>query len=122
MSKEKLRNKLRNIVNSYPELPMAAVNKCLDILNTPGIIEPEKNEVADVLKSGNFTIIYCGSGYGEIIRGKFDDLDDLPKDKDEDYDYDYLKIRDFDSNERYGYLPIEVRLLVEALGGKAITN
>lgn len=67
-------------------------------------------ELIELIKSGDFTIVYHDNGCCDIYKGKYDDYDDVP-----------LKaVRTFDC-EFDGYLPNEVMFLVQALGGKSMS-
>lgn len=66
----------------------------------------QKKEIIDLLKSGNFTIAYHDNGHACLYKGRFK-YEDLPEREDFDFDNDFI-----------GYIPMEVDLLVRALGGK----
>ena len=71
----------------------------------------KREEILALLKSGDFTIAYHDSGDAYLYRGR--------------HEYDKLKSKDkvhaFDYDSE-GYIPMEVQLLVEALGGKTGTT
>lgn len=75
----------------------------------------EKNmieqDLIKLLKSGNFTIAYHDNQAGCVYRDRIDDYDKLPS-----------PVDGFDSwMHEEGYLPYIVKMLVKALGGKALS-
>lgn len=67
----------------------------------------KRQKVVELLRSGNFTVIYDDNGSGSIYKGKHDYGNCLQKDK----------VVDF-GGQGWGYTPEEVELLIEALGGE----
>ena len=74
-----------------------------------------KEQIIEVLKSGNFTIAYHDSDYATIHVGKLD-YEELITDANDELIHDYETCGQID-----GYIPEIVQLLAEALGGKSIT-
>lgn len=72
----------------------------------------ERKRIMEVLRNGNFTLTYKDSGVCNLYIGKYS-LSKIPK--------TLVPFMEFDNddNEFDGYMPIEVSLLVEALGGKS---
>lgn len=63
-------------------------------------------EIKNILKSGEFTIIYTDNGECQLYKGFFD-LDDIDQHK---------PVHEFDDMQN-GYTPGVVKFLVMALGG-----
>lgn len=63
-----------------------------------------KEKLIELLKSGDFSVHYDDNGSGRIVKGQ--------------HNYGKGKtVHEFDGNG-FGYAPVEVELLVEALGGR----
>lgn len=67
----------------------------------------KKAQLIELLKSGNFTIRYDDNGAGDIVKGRWDTYEKSCK----------KAVLEF-GGQGDGYAPVEVELLVEALGGK----
>ena len=72
-----------------------------------------KENLVQLLKSGNFTVAYHDNQEGAIYQGRADNCNKLPEDD---------KVDNFALWDNEGYLPYIVRVLVEALGGKALST
>jgi len=68
----------------------------------------KQQKILEILRSGDFTIAYHDRDCCYLYKGKHD-YDHLPK-----------KFKDFDGWSE-GYIPVEVKYLVEALRGKVET-
>lgn len=73
-----------------------------------------KKKIIDILKSGNFTIVYHDNEYCSLYKGhhKYDDLTD---DDGEEIVKEEAQLIKCNGD---GYIPEEVMYLVKALGGK----
>lgn len=65
-------------------------------------------DLVQLFKSGDFTIAYHDNGVASVYKGKHKNYDSLPE----------KEVHQFDCDTD-GYLPKEVKLLTEALGGKS---
>lgn len=77
----------------------------------------KENKILQLLKSGNFTIIYNDNGSCEIIAKRCNDYETLPCDEDGNLLEESLEFPE----QVNGYVPNEVALLVKALGGKVVS-
>jgi len=68
-----------------------------------------KRKIIELLKSGDFTILYHDNECCSLYKGRLKEYDDCPEEAD----------HEFDDLNQAGYLPSVVELLVEALGGKS---
>ena len=75
-----------------------------------------KQEIIDLLKSGDFTIIYWDSGEATLYEKKWNKEREFERDDYQTMDKFKVSLPDFGSS---GYTPEIVSLLVEALGGKS---
>lgn len=71
-----------------------------------------KKQIIELLKSGNFTLAYHDKEYCCLYEGHHS-YDELESEQ---------EIFFFESYDSEGYIPGEVRLLIEALGGKCETT
>lgn len=67
----------------------------------------KENKIIDLLKSGDFTLAYHDRGSCTLYKGKHEYGEWKSKDL----------VYDFDGSDSYGYMPSEIELLVQALGG-----
>lgn len=67
-------------------------------------------KIVELLKSGNFTLYYHDSGSCMLFKGHKEVLSDYG-----------TELCEFGYNDQEGYTPMEVELLVRALGGKVIS-
>lgn len=68
-----------------------------------------KEKIMQLIRDGEFTLLYHDNGHCCIYKGKYKDYSDVPENA--------TPLLEFE-NESDGYLPAEVKLLVEALGGE----
>lgn len=74
-----------------------------------------EEKIIEILKSGDFTIIYWDNGEATLYQKKWDKAEEFERD-----DYATMeKFRIFYSDWTSGYCPAIVELLVKALGGKS---
>jgi len=72
-------------------------------------------QLIELFKSGNFTIVYWDNTVPSIYKGKWDINQESEKD-----DYEEMNKHEVDFNDwGDGYCPKIVELLAEALGGKS---
>ena len=72
------------------------------------------NKLIELLKTGNFTVIYDDNGSGRIHKGHGEYVDFYDEDKEEYVDF----VDSFDETLGHGYIPTIVCDLIKALGGK----
>jgi len=72
----------------------------------------KKKKILDIIKSGNFTLEYHDRGYCTLCLGKYGEYGESCPDEGD------FKTEWESDNQTEGYIPSEVALLVEALGGK----
>jgi len=75
----------------------------------------ENKKLLDLLKSGDFTIVYWESGCPTVYSGKWNKEKEYKRD---DYETMNKSVVDFEDYGN-GYCPQIVRILVKALGGKS---
>jgi hypothetical protein len=74
-------------------------------------------KILELLKSGNFTIVYWDNDSPTLYKGKWNINKEYEKD-----DYEEMNkniVEELDDYCEYGYCPGIVALLVKALGGKS---
>jgi len=75
-----------------------------------------EEKIIELLKSGDFTIIYWDSGEATLYSKKWKKEEEFERDDYETMDKFIIEVSDHGNN---GYLPQIVALLTKALGGKS---
>lgn len=76
-----------------------------------------QKQLIELLKSGDFTIMYWDNGEASVYKGKWNYNKEFKKDE-----YKMMnKSLVYETNDEIGYLPKIVDLLVKSLGGRADT-
>lgn len=75
-----------------------------------------KKEIIELLRSGNFTVVYWSRNDPTLYRGIWDYNSEFSKDEYAEMDKSIVKLPDMFQD---GYCPEIVALLVEALAGKS---